>query len=127
MVLLWIALGGALGALARYGVSGWVHSWVGTDFPWGTFVVNATGSLLIGLLLRSLEGLPWGPDVRAFFAIGLLGAFTTFSTYSYETLALLEDGEWLRAGFYSLGSLAIGLLAVSAGLALAELALQGRG
>lgn len=127
MMLLWIAVGGAFGAVARYGLGGWVHSWAGTRFPWGTLVVNLTGSLLIGFLLRYLEGIDVSVQVRGFATIGLLGAFTTFSTYSYETVAFMRDGEWRQASLYSLGSLALGLAAVYAGLIAAGYVLRVRG
>ena len=86
MMLLWIAFGGALGAVARYGLGGWVHSWMGMRFPWGTLVVNLAGSLLIGFLIRGLEGSAVAPEMRAVLTIGLLGAFTTFSAYTFETV-----------------------------------------
>jgi CrcB protein len=95
--------------------------------PWGTFLVNALGSLLIGLSLRLLEGLTSSVEIRALVTIGLLGAFTTFSTYAYETVALARDGAWGRAGLYAFGSLAVGVLAVVVGFGLAEAILKGRG
>ncbi|MEJ2216277.1 MAG: fluoride efflux transporter CrcB [Gemmatimonadota bacterium] len=127
MVLLYIALGGAVGAVARYGVGGWVQARAGFGFPWGTLVVNVLGALLIGFALRYLEAVRLSAEARAFVIIGLLGAFTTFSTFSYETVALLEDGEWLRAGAYALGSLVLGLAAVVVGLTAASYVLQARG
>jgi CrcB protein len=127
MIRVYIAIGGALGAVARYGVGGWVQDRTGFGFPWGTLVVNVLGALLIGFALRYLEAVRLSPEVRALIIIGGLGAFTTFSTFSYETVALLEDGEWLRAGAYAVGSLALGLVAVYAGLAVAGYVLQVRG
>jgi fluoride exporter len=127
MLLLYIAAGGAAGALARYGLGGWVHSWAGVRFPWGTVVINLLGSLLIGFAVRYLEAVPAPPEVRALVTIGLLGSFTTFSTCTYETVALLRDGEWLRAGLYSLGSLALGVVAVVIGAATASAVLHARG
>lgn len=127
MLLLSIAAGGALGALARYGLGGWVHGWAGATFPWGTLVVNVLGSFALGLSLRWAEATAVSAEVRALVTIGLLGAFTTFSTYSYETVALLRDGEWTRGAAYALGSLALGLAAVAAGLAAATWALQDPG
>lgn len=125
-MLLYIAAGGAAGALARYGLGGWVQASMGDRFPWGTFVVNGAGSLLIGFALRYLEGVPASPELRALVTVGLLGAFTTFSTYTYETVALLRDRAWLRAALYSLGSLGLGLAAVGAGLALGSFVLRAR-
>jgi CrcB protein len=127
MILLYIAVGGAVGAVARYGVAGWVQDRAGFAFPWGTLVVNVLGSLLIGFALRYLEAVRWTPELRALVTIGLLGAFTTFSTFSYETVGLLEDGEWLRAGLYAAGSVVLGLVAVYVGLMTAGYVLHLRG
>ena len=124
MMLLWIAVGGAFGAVARYGLGGWVHSWAGTRFPWGTLVVNLVGSLLIGFLIRALEGSAVAPEMRAFLTIGLLGAFTTFSAYTFETVELVRSGQPRLAALYSLGSLGLGIVAVYTGLVLAGLLLQ---
>jgi CrcB protein len=124
MLVLYIALGGALGAVARYGVGSWVHSWAGSAFPWGTFAINAAGSFLIGFTLRYLEGISAAPELRALITVGILGAFTTFSTFSYETFALLQNGAWGRAGAYAVGSLVVGLVAVGSGLALGARVLQ---
>ena len=124
MMLLWIAFGGALGAVARYGLGGWVHSWTGMRFPWGTLVVNLVGSLLIGILIRGLEGSAVAPEMRAFLTIGLLGAFTTFSAYTFETVELVRSGHSPLAALYSLGSLGLGIAAVYAGLLLGGLLLQ---
>lgn len=127
MIWLYIALGGAAGAVARYGLSGWVHSRVGFQFPWGTLVVNVAGSLALGLVLRSLEGLPVSVEARAALTVGFLGAFTTFSTFSYETLMLVEDGAFGRAASYTVGSLLLGIVAVYAGMSAAGLILHARG
>ena len=119
MTLAYVALGGALGALARYGISGWVYDRMGENFPWGTLVVNVVGCLALGLVIRWLQVSALSPEVRPFLTIGVLGAFTTFSTFSYETVALLQDGQWFRAGLYMGGSVALGLIAMVAGMALA--------
>ena len=98
MQLLAIAAGGALGAMARFGVSHGVHNMLGRTFPYGTLVVNVAGSFFIGLLFVLLtERLELGPHWRAFLMVGFLGAFTTFSTFSLETLELLESGAMLKA------------------------------
>lgn len=124
MTLLWIALGGALGAVARYGLSGWVQGLAGSGFPWGTMTVNALGSAALGLAVAWLESAALSADVRSFATVGLLGAFTTFSTFTFETLALVRDGDWSRAGGYLAGSLALGLAAVAAGFAAGTLLLR---
>ncbi len=116
MLVLYIALGGALGAAVRYGLGNWIHSWAGTAFPWGTFAINALGSLLLGLTLRYLEGAAATPELRSLLTVGILGAFTTFSTFTYETIVLIQDGAWARAVFYALGSLVVGVLAIGGGL-----------
>ncbi len=126
MTLLYVALGGAVGALARYGLGGWVQERAGFEFPWGTLVVNVLGCLLIGFALRYLEAVRLPPDVRVLVAVGILGAFTTFSTFSYEAVALVEDGAWGRAAGYSLGSLALGIAAVYAGISLSTFLLHVR-
>ena len=91
--LLCIAAGGALGAVARYGLSGWVQNVAPATFPWGTLCVNTVGSLLIGVFLGISELTSVSLAVRLLFAVGFLGAFTTFSTYSMETLNLFRDKE----------------------------------
>lgn len=126
MVLFYIALGGALGALARYGLSGWVQERLGLAFPWGTLAVNVLGCLLMGFALRYFQELRPGPELRALVGVGLLGAFTTFSTFSFETVALLENGAWGRAATYTLASVVVGIVAVYAGM-LASAALLGAG
>ena len=123
MILLALAAGGVLGTLARYGLAGWVHAWAGTGFPWGTFAVNVVGSFLLGFALRGSELSSLSPETRALLTTGFCGAFTTFSTLSWETVALLQGGAWGRAGAYALGSLGLGLAAVWAGLSLAPVVL----
>jgi CrcB protein len=127
MTALAVGVGGALGALARYWVSGWVQAAAGGSFPWGTLAVNVTGSLLLGFLVVWLQAAMTAPELRALLTIGVLGSFTTFSTFSYETAALLQDGEWTRAGLYVAGSLLVGLVGVLLGAASADLLLQPRG
>ena len=126
-MIVFVAVGGALGAMARYGVGGWVHGWTSSTFPWGTVVVNAAGSFLLGFSMRYLELVVAPPELRAGLTVGFLGAFTTFSTYSYETVALLQEGAWGRAATYALGSLVIGVLFVLAGIAVAQLVSPVRG
>ena len=119
MTILVVGVGGALGAIARYLASGWIHEATGGSFPWSTMVVNITGSAALGFVLVWLQSATTNPELRQFIAIGFLGSFTTFSTYSAEAMMLLRDGAWGRAGGYVFGSVALGLLAVAAGAALA--------
>jgi CrcB protein len=114
-----IGTAGALGALARYGLDGVVSRRLPTSFPWGTFVVNISGALVLGFLLTLMtEQLTTAPWLRSALTIGFLGAYTTFSTLSLDTFRLLEEGHTGQAGFNALGSLAAGLVAVWLGLKL---------
>lgn len=92
-----VALGGALGAVSRYLVSGWVYRDGSGAFPWGTLAVNWTGCLVIGLLWAAAERAPVPPGGTALVFVGFLGAYTTFSTFGLETMNLLRDGETLLA------------------------------
>ena len=121
---LWIALGSAIGGAGRYWASGLIASRVGETFPWGTLTVNAAGSFVIGLFaaLTAPEGrLFVGTEARQFVMLGLLGGFTTFSSFSLQTLNLARDGEWARAGAYVVLSLVTSLVAVWLGYAAALL------
>jgi CrcB protein len=120
--MLWyIAAGSALGGMGRYRVSGAVQRLLGTLFPVGTLVVNLTGSFLLGLLLRyAVETPTLTTEMRAFLTIGFCGGYTTFSTFSYETMMLLEDGEWTRAGLYAVLSVLLSLVATVLGFLVAR-------
>jgi CrcB protein len=118
-----VGVAGFLGAIARYGLEGFVSSRTGGSFPWGTLVVNISGSLVIGLLFAAfIEGrvfvLPW---LRTAMTVGFVGAYTTFSTLTLETFRLVEQGSLLLAGANAFGSLAIGLMAVYIGVVLGRL------
>jgi CrcB protein len=114
--MLIIGFGGFLGAVTRYTVALWVGQRWGRSFPLGTFVVNISGSLLIGLLMPLLtERFIANPQWRLFLAVGFLGAYTTFSTFEYETGALLKDGEWLIAGLNVVLSVLVGFVALKIG------------
>lgn len=91
--LIFIAIGGAAGALLRYTVSGFVHSYASGTFPWGTLIVNLSGCLVIGILWQLFENLSFSPNMRSFMFIGMLGAYTTFSTYGLESFNLLREKE----------------------------------
>ena len=116
---LWVAVGGASGSVLRWWMSGLVQRASGGTFPWGTFAVNALGSLAIGFLSAlALERTLLSPSTRLFMITGVLGGFTTFSAYSYETVALLRDGHWGAAFGYAAGSVATGLACAFGGLLL---------
>src|SRR2546426_5423573 len=101
MTILYIALGGIAGTLSRYGLEGWIQTRTASGFPLGTLVVNISGSFLLGFILRIATGAAViSPDMRAGLTIGFCGAFTTMSTFSYESVTLLNDGDYLRAGLY---------------------------
>ena len=126
MLLLYIALGGGLGAIARYVLGGWVQVATGATFPWGTLLINVSGSLLLGFLYVLLEGSPAAREWRAFVGIGFCGGYTTFSTFSYETARLLQDGQLGRAGTYILASALLSIAGALVGFRLAS-AVLGRG
>ncbi|MFZ0342628.1 MAG: fluoride efflux transporter CrcB [Gaiellaceae bacterium] len=116
-----IGIAGALGALARYGVDGLVSRRLPSPFPWGTFVVNMSGAFVLGFLMTLMtEQLTTASWLRSALTIGLLGAYTTFSTLSYETYRLLEDGAVGLAAANMLGSAAVGLFAVYVGVVAAR-------
>jgi len=98
---LWIFVGGGLGSLARWGASGFIANKFGQTFPWGTLTVNATGSFIIGLFATATgpEGRWLAPAwFRQFFMLGVCGGYTTFSSFSLQTLNLADDGQWFKAG-----------------------------
>lgn len=118
-----IMLGGALGSAARFAVSAWLAARVGESFPWGTLTVNIVGSFVIGffMALTGPEGaLMVSPAARAFVAIGVLGGFTTFSSFSLQTVLLLQDGQWLWAAGNVFLSVCLCLAATAAGMAVAN-------
>jgi CrcB protein len=126
--MLWfIAAGGALGSVCRFLLTGVVQRQLGTGFPYGTLVVNVTGSLLLGILLRySLDTPGVSPEARALLATGFCGGYTTFSAFSYETMALLQAGDYRRAVGYAVASVVISLLAMYAGLEFARVLIAAR-
>ncbi len=115
--ILFIAFGGAIGAVMRYAVSNGMHAILGRGFPYGTMTVNVLGSLLIGLLyILLIERLGQSEEWRAVLIIGFLGAFTTFSTFSIESINLIESGEISKAMINILLSVAMCLVAAWAGV-----------
>ena len=117
--LLLVGLGGMLGAILRYGAVTAVNRLAGSPLPWGTLAVNVLGSLALGVLLVMTERIAAGPAIRRFAAVGLLGAFTTFSAFSWELVTMLRDGAWLRAAAYATGSVVIAVTALIAGAGMA--------
>lgn len=139
-MILYIAAGGALGALARFVVGGWVTTWAGVGFPWGTFAVNVTGSALLGWVLApmlaslltpsrrapadvdgpgaAVQRAGLSPRMRALLGAGFCGGFTTFSTFDFEMLVLLQRGEYAIAATYATASVLLCIAAVAAGLRL---------
>lgn len=120
--LLLIAVAGGFGALSRYGLAGLIQRWTDSTFPWGTAVVNVVGCFLFGLLWVAIEErFVLSPDTRAIVLTGFMGAFTTFSTYMFETQQLLEDSQYLAA-FGNLGlQNGLGLAAVVLGLTIGKM------
>ena len=114
-----IGVGGFFGAIARYAVDGWVSELTRGSFPWGTLVINTSGSFALGVLFAlTVDRAALPADLRGPLGIGFLGAYTTFSTFSIESLRLLEDGAWTLAAANVIGSVLLGLVAVFAGLAI---------
>jgi CrcB protein len=126
--MLWyIAAGSAIGGMSRYLIGGLIQRMLDTTFPTGTLLINVTGSFLLGAILRyGVETPTLTPELRAFLTVGFCGGYTTFSTFSYEAVALLEDGEWERAGVYIGLSLLLSIAATFLGFALARQAIVWR-
>ncbi len=112
-----IVLGGGIGAAARFALGTWIGQNWGRNFPLGTFVINISGSFILGVIMGTVEAQVLSPAVRLGLAIGFVGAYTTFSTWTYETMRLIEGGSWLLAAVNIFGSIAVGMLAVALGLA----------
>jgi CrcB protein len=125
MTVLLVAAGGAIGSALRYVLDGEVYRWLPATFPYGTFVVNVVGSGIFGLLVGVGEQrLVIGSPARALVLIGILGGFTTFSSFAFETVQLLRDGEWWLGAVNAVGQVVIGFAALWVGFALGR-ALQG--
>jgi CrcB protein len=124
LTYLWVALGGALGSVARYWMTTVIVTLTGPLFPWGTIVINIIGSFVIGLIAYAtvpVGTVPISSDVRAFILVGICGGYTTFSSFSIQTLELARGGHWLYAGANIALSVVLCLLAVWAGYGLALL------
>ena len=118
--VVWVALGGALGSVARYGVS-LIGARLGAAFALPTFAVNVTGSFAIGLAMALLLGRAADPAWRLFLVTGFLGGYTTFSTFAFDALRLTHEGRPAQAALYVVGTTVVGLLACAAGVALGRL------
>lgn len=117
-----IAFGGALGSIARYWVGSTIAGRMGTKFPYGTFVINITACVIIGFSLTVLaKRADLNPAWRFLVPVGFIGAYSTFSTYEWETLSTIRTGAFLLAALYAISSLILGLAAVWAGSAIAEI------
>ena len=115
-IVLAVALGGATGSVARYAMAGAIQP-AGAVFPWGIFAVNILGGFLMGVIVE-LGAVKFNltPDMRAFLTVGILGGFTTFSSFSLDSVLLLQRGEYALAGLYVIGSVVLSILALFAGL-----------
>jgi CrcB protein len=121
MGVVWVGFGGAIGAASRYLLSGWINNWFGPS-PFAIFVVNISGAFLIGFISTlTQDRFIVDPYHRAFMTTGILGGYTTFSTWSWETMQLVQTGDYGRAVANGLGSLIAGLVAVYLGIVLARI------
>ncbi len=116
-VLLAVAVGGGLGSLLRYFVAGAIQSAAWPGYPWGIFIVNITGGLAMGIIVEMAAlKMSMTPEVRAFLTVGVLGGYTTFSTYSLDSVLLIQRGAYASAAAYIVGSVVLSILALFAGL-----------
>lgn len=117
-MILAIAAGGAVGAVGRHFAAHFIASWAGQGFPWGILAVNVIGSLLMGILVE-ISALLWSPslELRAFLVVGILGSFTTFSTFALDTVSLMTRGQTIAAAGYVGASVFAAVLALMAGMA----------
>jgi CrcB protein len=117
--ILWVGIGGFAGANARYLLDVWITNRWPSAFPWGTFAINLSGSFILGLFMAFAQDRPWvARESRLLFAVGFVGTYTTFSTYAYQSLRLVQGGEIALAALYIIASVVLGLVAVFAGVAL---------
>jgi fluoride exporter len=125
MLFLAIFAGGAVGTLARYSLSLWVSQRAGAEFPWGTLAVNLLGSLLLGLVLPFFDAHSPLTSLRAFVTVGCISAFTTYSTFAFESVRLIEQGRRRQAAAYVAGSVTLGLICIAVGLTVSGFLLRG--
>lgn len=127
MKYLVVAFGGAVGAMARYAVGGWAQTRFGAGWPYGTFIINISGAFVLGLFATLALRFAWSEYARLLIAVGFLGAYTTFSTYTYESLQLIVEGRQYRAAIVNLvGSVVVGFLAAYLGVVTARLLMRGK-
>ncbi len=126
MTSLVVFLGAGVGGVVRYAIGQWVPGYLGAAFPWATLLINVSGSAALTLVYSVLESTAVAPEWRAFLGIGLIGGYTTFSTFSYEAVRLIHDGVWERALLYVVGSVVLSLAAAILGFGLASALLRGR-
>ncbi len=121
-LILAIAIGGAAGAVSRHFLTASIMRLLGSGFPYGIFVVNVVGSFLMGLLVTLLATrFEVSPELRGLLAVGFLGSFTTFSTYSLDIMLMIERGEWGSAAIYAFGSLVLGVLGLIGGMMIGKI------
>lgn len=119
--VLWISIGAVMGANLRYWVSDWAAQRFGSSFPYGTLLINLTGSFLLGLIISmALENLMLDPRLRLLLIIGFLGSYTTFSTFAYESVTLISQGQWGLGLFNLLGSSVLGAVFAILGIWLGQ-------
>jgi CrcB protein len=120
--MIWsVAIGSAIGGVARFMLGGAIQRLSGSAFPIWTLIINVTGSILLAFLMRYLvDGVPVSVEVRALLTTGFCGGYTTFSTFSYETMALIEEGDWRRSAMYVVLSVGVSLIGAFIGIRLAR-------
>lgn len=121
-----VGMGGFIGANSRYILGAWVANKWGTAFPYGTFIINITGCFILGLFATLAMRLTWNDNWKLLIAMGFVGAYTTFSTFEYETLQLVADGSWKQALVNTVGSVVLGFGAAYLGVVAARLLTKGR-
>lgn len=124
MIPIIIFVGAGAGGVLRYFVGGWIQTSAGGGFPYGTLLVNVTGSILLAFGFPFVERYLPAPEWRALIAVGFFGGYTTFSTFSYEAVKLMQDGAWLRAFTYVLASVVLCLLGAAIGFRAAGIVLN---